>query len=339
MNPRDDSVLIPGLRSVPPRPIFVLGLHRSGTTFLCRTLAAAFPLASLTVYHVVHYDRILRNADEGRTESACRELNRKFRAWQMATRGIDDIPLASDMPEEYGWILRRRAGSFQTNPRTAPVLDELCRKLHFLAPQAPAVLLKNPWDSGRAADILKRFPQARFLFLQRDPLAIVNSQFRVARDFSRQKNPFIHMLMRGIPWGRTWLRLQRAAGTILGERGPGRIALRIILRSVTRELARLEASWAVVPRDQRLAFDYEDFTGDLRASLERVAAFLKLPLCFGSQIPGTRRRDSVCFPEVSGAEAQFRRRLKDLGIAQRPLEDVPDPRLGQDPFHRRPPAV
>ena len=110
--PRDDATDLAALIAVPLRPVFILGLHRSGTTFLYGILSRALPVAILTAHRVIDYDRLLLQHKEGSSAMAERRFHGLFRSWDMPTRGIDDVPLSYAMPEEYGWILRRRAGSF-----------------------------------------------------------------------------------------------------------------------------------------------------------------------------------------------------------------------------------
>ncbi len=214
---RDNSLFEADLREVTPLPVFIIGLARSGTTFLYQMLTGIFPVTSLTVYHVVNYDRILLHHHEGTAATARREIDAMFRSWHMPTRLIDDIALSHDMPEEYGWLLRSRAGAFHTNEKTAPLLDEICRKLQFITPSAKVVLQKNPWDTGHVRYLLAYFPDARFIFLQRDPVAIVNSQFWIVKYFCDNKDPFVNMLLTGIPLGRTWMWLQRAVRKAAGK--------------------------------------------------------------------------------------------------------------------------
>jgi hypothetical protein len=321
----DDSLFEWDLCEVTPRPVFIIGLHRSGTTFLYQKLTEVFPVASLTVYHVIHYDRILLHYHEGTAATARQELDGMFQRWHMATRGIDDVALSHAMPEEYGWVLRRRAGSFYTNAKTAPLLDEICRKLQFITPSGLAVLLKNPWDTGHVGDLLAYFPDARFIFLQRDPVAIVNSQFRVAKYFGENNNPYVNLLFRGISLGRTWMRLQRVVRKAAGGRLHGRIALRHILRDVSRELVRLETSWDAVSPRRRVALDYGGMVRDPDGSLEKLAAFLGLSPRCDSVPKKPNPRDPTFLPEVAAAEAGFRRCLRNRGIAQRPLDEMRTP--------------
>jgi len=322
MSKRDDSLYEASLHEVTPWPVFILGLSRSGTTFLYQTLADVFPIASLTVYHVIEYDRILLHHKEGKAAAAGQQLDEMFRSWNMATRLTDSISLSHAMLEEYGWVLKRRAGAFHTNTKTASQLQEICRKLQFISPSAKAILLKNPWDTGHASNILSIYPDARFIFLQRDPVAIVNSQFRIAKYFSETKDPFVNMLLKGIPMGQAWMWLQRAVRKTAGKKWHARIALRYILRTVTRELSRLETSWDMVASHQRIAFDYTDLVSDQAGVLKKVSAFLGLPPRSDPSPEKPNPRPPVLLPEVAAAEAGFRLRLEETGIAQRPLDKI-----------------
>lgn len=300
-------------------PVFIIGLHRSGTTFLYRLLGGALPLACLTAYHVLHYERLLQQHREGTAEAVRRRMEEAFGAWGMSTRGIDDVPLSAAMPEEYGWVLRRLTGSFRTRPATMPLVDEICRRLQYLSPNAAGVLQKNPWDTGRVAVLQAGFPEARFLFLQRDPVAIANSQLRVARYFGQTADPYADALFRGIPLGRSWLRLQRTARRFVGSRPYHGLALRRILIDVPRELARLEASWALVPKDRRLALEYRSLVRDPLGAVEKTAAFLGLAMKEDFALAEPKPRDPTLLLEVAAVETVFRRRLRQRGIAQSPL--------------------
>ncbi|MCJ7580047.1 MAG: sulfotransferase [Candidatus Aminicenantes bacterium] len=317
VNRRNDSLFEAALQEITPLPVFIIGLHRSGTTFLYQTLTDVFPITSLTVYHVLNYDRILLYNQEKTDFLVRKELDEMFRSWNMDTRLIDNIALSHAMPEEYGWLLRSRAGSFHTNARTAPLLDKICRKLQFTTPSAAAVLQKNPFDTGYVHELLRYFPDARFIFLQRDPVAIVNSQFRVAMYFGENKNLFINLLFKDIPLGRAWMWLQRAMRKAAGEFLYGRIALCYILNDVTKELGRLDKSWnSVLPR-QRMSLHYSELVSDLDGALKKVSTFLRLAPRNDYVHERPNPSDPTLFPEVAAAEASFCRRLKDKGIAQR----------------------
>lgn len=310
----NDDLAHADLGQITARPVFILGLHRSGTTFLYQMLAGSFQVAFLTAHRVVDYERILTLHREGSTAAAERRLDDLFQSWHMTTRRIDDVPLSHAMPEEYGWVLRRRAGAFYVNAKTAPVLEEICRKLQYLTPSAAAVLLKNPWDTGRANDLLANFPDSRFVFLRRDPMTIVNSQFRIARLHGGETDPYLDLLLEGIPLGRAWVRLQRVLKKALGTSQYGRLALGHILRDVARELGRLGVSWKALPPDRRLALEYENLVRDPDGAVEKVAGYLGLPLLPGHALAKPRPRDLSLLPEVAAVETAFRKRLARRGI-------------------------
>jgi hypothetical protein len=319
---RDDTFFAADLARVMPVPVFIIGLARSGTTFLYQMLADAFPVAVLTVHHVVNYDTILLHHHEGTTEAAGRELDAMFRGWNMPTRRIDEFPLSHAMPEEYCWVLRRRGGAFHVTGRSAPRLEEICRKLHCAAPSAEAVVLKNPRDTGRVDRLLAHFPRARFVFLQRDPVAVVNSQFRVAKYHGREQDPYLELLLGGIPLARAWMRAQRILRKVLGESLFCRIALAHILRDVGRELGRLQASWKLVPPHRRVALDYDCLVRDPERAIEKLATSLGLSPRSDRVRVDPRPRDPTLLPEVAAAAAGFRGRLHERGIALGPLDGV-----------------
>jgi len=321
MSQRDDSQFKANLCTIAPRPIFIIGLHRSGTTFLYQMLAGFFRVASLTAYHVINYDQVLVQHHDGTAVAVQHMIDGLFQSWNMATRRIDDVELSHAMPEEYGWLLRRNAGAFHANSKTAPLLDEICRKLHLLTPSAEAVLLKNPRDTGHVSDLLTYFPDARFIFLERDPVAIMNSQLRVAKYHAEMRDPYLSMLLSGITFGRTAMSLQRTLRKVTGD-WHGQIVLRYIMREVTRDLGRFEISWNIVPPRRRLALTYSGMVRDQAGVLKKVASSLGLSPRGDPVRMNPNPRDPTLLPEVAAAEAYLRRRLKKKRIAQRPLEEI-----------------
>jgi hypothetical protein len=153
-------------------------------------------------------------------------------------------------------------------------------------------------------------------------MAIVNSHFRIAKYFGTNKDPFLELLFSKITLGWTWTWMQRTLRKVLGEKWHGRIALFYILRSVTRKLKQLEISWAAVPPEQRLALDYKELMSDQDGVIKRVAAFLELSPRRDPVYEKPNPRNLSLLPEVAALETRFRRRLKERGIAQQPLDKI-----------------
>ncbi len=322
MRHKDDRYLIDEISGNNMQPIFIIGLHRSGTTFLYETLNKVFPVASLTVYHIVHYHQIMQQHQQRTAGAAKAELDAQFQKWGMDTRKTDNIALSHATMEEYGWLLRRHSSALFTNEKTAPLLEEICKKLLATTPSAQAVLLKNPWDTGHVADILRQFPKARFIFLQRDPVAILNSQFRNAVHFGAKKDLFLNLLLEGFTLGKIVMFFQRSLRTLAGARFYNRVMLRHLLKDVTRELGRLESSWKAAPHNQRLLVNYDQLVRDPLSNLERIADFLALDPTSDLQSIKANPRDPKYLPDIAAVQAAFRQSLKEKGIAQKPLDEM-----------------
>ena len=310
-----DSTFKQYLDKIKPQPIFIIGLHRSGTTYLYRAIVDNFHIAYLTVYHVFYYDNILYYHYNKTDTSFKQGLERVFQNWDMTTRGIDNVPLSHSLPEEYGWLLKSRLGIWNTNHKNAPLVDDICRKLHVLMPTATNVMLKNPFDTGHVGQLHEKFPDAKFIFLTRNPLAIVNSQFRVARYLGENKNPFINKLFSQIPLGGVWLWIQRAVRKSAGQFIHSRLALNYIIRSVIRELVLFETSWALVPAQLRLAIEYEEMVNNHEVILKQVSSFLGYSRTGVAIQNNTNVRQLEFFPEVAAIKNRFYRVLRERGIA------------------------
>ena len=50
--PGEDAPYRSHIENLAARPVFIMGLHRSGTTFLYDSVARCFPLANLSLYHL-----------------------------------------------------------------------------------------------------------------------------------------------------------------------------------------------------------------------------------------------------------------------------------------------
>jgi hypothetical protein len=95
------------LAGIPVEPIFIHGLHRSGTTLLCSLMQATQRFNVVTTYHVLRFRQILARHLAGETEWAKAELAVQFRAVGVLDRVIDGVRVTPDMPEEYGFVSDR----------------------------------------------------------------------------------------------------------------------------------------------------------------------------------------------------------------------------------------
>ncbi|MGE0706869.1 MAG: sulfotransferase [Planctomycetota bacterium] len=313
----EDAAHLSLLEGIPVRPVFIMGLHRSGTTWLYESLASVCRLAPVTLHHVFCYPRLLARAAEGRGLEDQVLIDRYFEEHGLSTRGIDAIGLSHATVEEYGWILQRWSGALTVTQRTRARFEELCRKLQFLRPDAPAVLLKNPWDTGGAPAIHAMFPDAPFVFIARDPLRIVQSQFQNSLIFGGTEAHFLHLLLQGFPLGRFVIGCQRLLYRLVGERLYARLILRFIQRDVLKELRRYRDAYAALPPERKLELTYTELATDPQGTLTRAAEFLGFPLDERALAEVTPRpRAGPLHPAVERIADGFRARVAAAGLAR-----------------------
>jgi hypothetical protein len=176
-------------KELPEQLVFIMGCHRSGTSMLYHLLAYTGACDYISAYDIVNYNELLRNRIEGREESVKAGLDAAIRVEK--NRGVDNLPVGADYPEEYrfllapkmpGWFLsiRKRFEKLlfapHLTPDTLPRFLEICRKKQFLADGDRPLVLKNPNDFYLNFEQVHRmFPQARMIFIHRHPLEILNS--------------------------------------------------------------------------------------------------------------------------------------------------------------------
>jgi hypothetical protein len=289
---------------------FIAGLHRSGTTFLYESLSRALPAAKLTVHDVLSFDRLVAaHATDGGLASR-EALARHFAERQARTRGNDALPLSPSTAEEYGWILKRRHGSFRSSDRTLPTLRDLICKLAYVHAEQRVILLKNPWDTGNAPYLAERFPLARFVFIRREPIEILNSELGNLLHFSGVSDVLLALLTKDIPSTRSLIALLRVVRSTLGARLFAHLAVRLLAADVASKLRAYDAALAAMPRGRVVEISYDDLVADPQGIVRSVAAFLGVPVSDAIHtIAASRRRDGLS-PLVRGRERELLARLR-----------------------------
>lgn len=138
-----------------PPLLFVNGFHRSGTTVLTSAVTDAVggvtTTAGVLARHIPTLAAFFETAPNGAT-----------------TRGADRLEATPRTVEEYGYLLQQRTGehALYGHPDNLRVLREHIAELAAEHPGA-TIVLKNPWDMGREAQLLADFPGARIVILRR----------------------------------------------------------------------------------------------------------------------------------------------------------------------------
>lgn len=190
MSPGRDTPWLPRLAAPPMWPVFILGLHRSGTTLLYSLLARAAEFNTVTAYHLAHYDELLHNRASGLEDAAREALTHRFAASGLTDRGIDRVAATADTTEEYAFLLLAKSGVRHLTPQNLPHFTELARKVQHLADSDHALLVKNPYDLSTFALIRDAFPGARFVFIHRHPLRTLTSSLSALRGLLASRNAY-----------------------------------------------------------------------------------------------------------------------------------------------------
>lgn len=310
----EDAEFLSELDALPLRPVFIMGLHRSGTTFLYDCIAKSFPLANLSLYHLFYYQRLLRNHRDGTTRRDVDRLNECFRAQGIEDRKLDSVPVNAEEVEEYGFLLRRHSGSFKLGPDNAALFAQLCQKLLAVQPGSQAVLLKNPWDTGNAAWILKRFPEARFVYITREPIAVLNSMLNALQAYLDGPQAYLEMLLsrdgsrRGYRLGYAAWQLLRGIKGLLGQSRVARLFRPLLARTVASQVAAYRADLASLPANRAVEIDYAKLVEDPVAVMTQLQSLLDLPLSGAAQPRAVRQRRDIN-PVLEGYESRLEQLL------------------------------
>lgn len=291
------------------RPIFVLGLHRSGTTYLYQLMADHFKVATTQVYHVTHYKRLLHAERAGLVDQYRADIRAHLASRGIENRGIDKFPVGPEGLEEYAFILRKHSPAWGFTRESAARFDEMLHKLSAVQPDAPALLLKNPHDLGNASKILARYPDAKFVFIRRDPVRVLNSQFRNSFLYRERPEPYLEMLLAGIPLWRFNFDLMRTLDKWLPDALYQQLLVRALRWSIADQLRRHYADLPRLPATSYVEVTYEDLIRDPAPSLARIQALVGLPFRDDpAPMPSDPRREPLLDGVAAVAEA-FRREL------------------------------
>ena len=174
------------------RCLFLLGAHRSGTTWLHQLLASSPQISCITYWDV------LQQLRQGEPPLDRDEVQAAL-DHEGDSRGFDGVALGLDFPVEYGFLLEKGAFDMYTRrPISNTCFDPLKQFItekSELVDQPPWLLLKNPVDFYDGfLNMAKLFPDSKFIFLHRHPLAVFRSQVMAWRHLAKSLNTYLATL-------------------------------------------------------------------------------------------------------------------------------------------------
>ena len=182
------------LNNVAFQPIFIMGLHRSGTSILYKMLAETNCFNIVTAYHILNHSELLYNYFNNIEKKAKEDLTDFFKKQSQDDRIIDQLKINSDFPEEYGFLLNKKKNKFTLNQETLSIFIEFCKKIQLITKFDRPLLLKNPWDFLNFLYINMVFPNSKFIFIHRNPIKTLNSQIKMKRILLKFISPYMMLL-------------------------------------------------------------------------------------------------------------------------------------------------
>ena len=295
-----DAPHLPLLNTVDVQPIFLLGLARSGTTLLYKLLSQPQAFAYFQAYHIVKYDEILHNHVNKIEPEARAALDAQYQASGVNDRGFDRVSVASNFPAEYRVVLQNKGKlphwtlrdclqllqgkgiydlffeALKVSPECTPLLLEACKKVQCISASQQPLLLKNPWDSTNFIYLQSIFPQAKFIYILRDPLDILNSQLKALHTIFTTPSQYLRIQSKIY---------QKLAGNRISFAGlrflllsprTRKFRLGILLHNIIATANYIQTHLAALAQDQILFLTYEQLCRQPDATLQRIMDFLQV---------------------------------------------------------------
>lgn len=282
-------------------PVIIVGLHRSGTTRLQRMIATDPHLQHLTTWEGINPAPRMGQPELGR--AARREEVRQFlhQGQQIYTGAFTAHPMRADWPEEEMLLLNHSFAGFSPlglyhvpsyyrwflEDDKTPAYRHMADLMNLISwsrgePEDKRWLLKNPQHMLNLPTLLKTFPDAKLIFMHRDPIKTVGSIMSLTWHFAVQHTD-----------------------------QPRRAQLRDVWMDFYEQMAyRCIAAREHIPKTQQLDVQYADMNSDWRAQMSRVYDFIGLE--FSAKIENGMAA-WLADSEREGLHAGHRYSLDDFG--------------------------
>lgn len=247
-------------------PVFILGHWRSGTTFVHNVLSCDKHFGYCTTYQTVFPNLMMVG----------QPFFKKNMSWLMPDkRPTDNMELAVDLPQEEEFALSNMCPYTYYNFWFFPLyMQEYCDRFMLFEDISPEelevwkqtfeklirislwntggtqFLSKNPPHTGRVRELVKMFPNAKFIYLMRNPYTV----FESTRSF------YSNTIMP--------LKLEEFSQDRLTEG---------ILSVYTKLFDRYEADKHLIPEGNLFEVKFEDFETDPLGMTEEIYRRLRIP--------------------------------------------------------------
>jgi hypothetical protein len=256
------------------QPIFILGDHRSGTTLLYKTLELSKCFNIARAYHIIKYEEVLYNYINKIEQQQLDELYAQFEQLGISDRKFDSIQVSPELPEEYGFILRNAGYEPYLYADSLDTFREMCRKVQFTGDCQKPILLKNPWCYPHFGYIQQVFPQARFVFIHRHPIEVINSKLKAVDTVLSSWNPYTGLISKRYrkifrnPINRLLYRMMYSKRFNIG--------VNKVLKQAIESTAYFLETIGTVPEENYVSVRFEDLCEQPQATLQKIFDGLQL---------------------------------------------------------------
>jgi hypothetical protein len=210
---------------------------------------------------------------------------------QIGTRGLDDLPVGIDLPEEYRFLMGQDPSGMVFNikkrldklffapcltPGSLDTFVQICRKKRFLAGSDRPLVLKNPSDYYfNFAAVHEMLPQAKFIFIHRHPLPMLNSYLNGFPAILKERSNYAALLDKRYDalFSRLSLRRHLFLAAFRSNTMP-----RLLLTRLIESFQYYLANVGQLPAGQYVSVRYEDLCADPIACLSGIGRQLRLNL-------------------------------------------------------------
>ena len=293
------------ITEMPPGIVFIIGSHRSGTTFLHQTLVRTDHFKFVSAYDILCYDELIHNRQTG-VEAQRRDDIQQLITGAGENRHIDDCLVGDNFPEEFGFILPKDESRFLFAPQVIPEnrskFTQLCGKKQFLNPDKRPILLKNPNEFySNFSYIHETYPTAKLIFIHRHPLKVLNSNIHAWGKMLKQKNHYFSLVYDNYKnlFGdggeskkrRTELQL------LVGSNEGIKWIFSELIKSYHYYVQHIEN----LPKESYISTRYEDLCTTPEGSFAEIFQFLNLNQNMESLLKDVRPRNTQIIPQVQSA--------------------------------------
>lgn len=254
-------------------PVFIMGVQRSGTSILYKILAETQSFNIVTAYHLIQYPELIHLHETNNETKKKQHLADYFSQQAQMDRGIDRLKITPDFPEEYGFILAQTSKKSMMTPENYPTFHALCQKIQYISDPTKPILLKNPFDFSNFLFIKKMLPNARFVFIHRNPLKTLNSQLKATRSLLHKKNSYMSLL--SPEYNQLFERRLLLAYYRFLHSGRTNLRIRSALKNLDRHTSKIITDIDSLPKEDYINITYEQLCTKPQQNIETIMDFLK----------------------------------------------------------------